>query len=168
TAGGVRSYSKRHLVPGVEDGLQRGIADLYSDIGGIRMGVAICKDMDFPAFGRRYGAYGATLVLVPAWDFGTDAWLHSRMAMLRSVESGFWMARSAREGLMLVSDPYGRVIAQQRSRADMSVLAALVPLQRPMRTIYVLIGDAFGWACLGAGVALACASLFLRRRAKKA
>lgn len=167
TGGGVRSYNKRHLVPGFEANLQRGVADLYSDVGGIRMGVAICKDMDFPALGRRFGSYGATLVLVPAWDFGADAWLHSRMAMLRGVESGFWMARSAREGLMLVSDPYGRVTAQQRSKADMGRLAALVPLQKPMRTIYVQIGDAFGWACLGAGLALTVVSLILGRRRKK-
>jgi apolipoprotein N-acyltransferase len=168
TGGGVRSYNKRHLVPGIEAGLQRGVADLYSDVGGIRMGVAICKDMDFPALGRRYGSYGAALVLVPAWDFGADAWLHSRMAMLRAVESGFWMARSAREGLMLVSDPYGRVTAQQPSKADMSLLAALIPLHKPMRTTYVSIGDAFGWACLGAGLALVLVSLVLGRRAKKA
>ena len=168
SAAGVRSYNKRHLVPGLEAGLQRGMADLYSDVGGIRMGVAICKDMDFPALGRRYGSYGATLVLVPAWDFGTDAWLHSRMAMLRGVESGFWMARSAREGLMLVSDPYGRVTAQQRSTAEMSLLATLVPLQKPMRTIYVRIGDAFGWTCLGAGLLLCVVSLVLGRRARRA
>jgi apolipoprotein N-acyltransferase len=166
TGAGIRSYNKRHMVPGFEAGLQRGVADLYSDIGGIRMGVAIGKDMDFPALGRRFGSYGATLVLAPAWDVGADAWLHSRMAMLRGVESGFWMARSAREGLMLVSDPYGRVTAQQPSRADMSRLVALVPPQSAMRTIYVLIGDAFGWACLAAGLGLTLASLVLAVRRK--
>jgi apolipoprotein N-acyltransferase len=168
TGGGVQSYNKRHLVAGVESGLQRGVADLYSDVGGIRMGVAIGKDMDFPALGRRYGSFGATLVLVPAWDAGADAWLHSRMAMLRGVESGFWIARSAREGMLVVSDPYGRVISQQRSRADMSRLIALVPPQKAARTIYVQIGDAFGWACLGLGLVLAIASFVLGRRAKTA
>ncbi len=167
TGGGIRSYNKRHMVPGFEARLQRGVADLYSDVGGIRMGVAICKDMDFPALGRRYGAYGATLVLVPAWDVGTDAWLHSRMAMLRGVESGFWMARSAREGMMLVSDPYGRVAAQQRSKADMSRLVTLVPPQRAMRTVYVRIGDAFGWTSLAAGVGLAVSSLLPGARRKR-
>jgi apolipoprotein N-acyltransferase len=161
---GVRSYNKRHLVPGAEAGLQRGVADLYTDVGGIRMGIAIGKDMDFPALGRRFGSYGAMLVVAPAWDLGADAWLHSRMAMLRAVEGGFWMARSGREGLMLVSDPYGRVIAQQRSKADMSRLAALIPLQKTSRTIYVLTGDAFGWACLAIGLGLTAASLVFANR----
>jgi apolipoprotein N-acyltransferase len=124
--------------------------------------------MDFPAFGRRYGSYGASLVLAPAWDAGADAWLHSRMAVLRGVESGFWLARSAREGLLLLSDPYGRVAAQQRSRADMSRLIALIPPQKTTRTIYVQIGDAFGWACLGLGLALAIVSFVLARRTKPA
>jgi apolipoprotein N-acyltransferase len=77
------------------------------------------------------------------------------------------MARSAREGLMLVSDPFGRVTDQQRSTADMSLLAALVPLQKPMRTIYVRIGDAFGWTCLASGLLLSIVSLVLGRRGKK-
>jgi apolipoprotein N-acyltransferase len=165
---GVRGYNKQHMVPGFEADLQRGKADLFTDVGGVRMGVAICKDLDFPALGRRYGSYGVSLMLVPAWDFGTDAWLHSRMAMLRGVESGFWMARSAREGLMLVSDPYGRVIAQQRSSNDMGLLPAVISQPRAQTTLYVRIGDAFGWVCLGVGLILSLMGLVLGGRSKKA
>ena len=39
---------------------------------GARWGVAICEDMDFTQLGRRYGATGAGLMLVPGWDFDLD------------------------------------------------------------------------------------------------
>jgi apolipoprotein N-acyltransferase len=165
---GIRGYNKRHMVPGFEADLKPGVADLFTDVGDVRIGVAICKDFDFPDLGRRYGSQGASLMLVPAWDFGSDAWLHSRMAVLRGVESGFYVARSAREGLMLVSDPYGRVITQQRSGANVAMLPAVIPQPRERRTLYVQAGDAFGWACLALGLMLALLALVLGWRAEKA
>ncbi len=50
--------------------------------------------------------------LVPAWDFNLDRWLHSRMAVLRAVENGFGLARSARNGLLTLSDSRGRILAE--------------------------------------------------------
>ena len=44
-----------------------------------RLGITICKDMDFPHLSRQYGNDGVGLVLVPAWDFNMDgvaAWPH--------------------------------------------------------------------------------------------
>jgi apolipoprotein N-acyltransferase len=55
----------------------------------------ICKDMDFPAQTRVYGTRHIDLILVPAWDFTVDAWLHS----FRCVESGFAMVRIAKKGV---------------------------------------------------------------------
>jgi hypothetical protein len=34
-----------------------------------------------------------TLMLVPAWDFNADGWLHARMAVLRGVEGGYAIVR---------------------------------------------------------------------------
>lgn len=56
-------------------------------------GMQICKDMDFPRLSRRYGVKGVGLLLVPAWDFTLDGWLHGRMAVMRGVESGFTIVR---------------------------------------------------------------------------
>jgi apolipoprotein N-acyltransferase len=63
-------------------------------------GMEICKDMDFPLLSRQYANEGAGLMLVPAWDFVTDGWLHGRMAILRGVESGFSVARAPRRPSM--------------------------------------------------------------------
>ena len=105
------NYDKHHLLPGVEPekpGDKRVVLDEPSG----RWGLQICKDMDFPQLSREYGAEGADLLLVPAWDFGLDRWLHSRMAMLRAVENGFALARSARYGLLTLSDNRGRLLAE--------------------------------------------------------
>jgi apolipoprotein N-acyltransferase len=53
----------------------------------------------------------ANLLLVPTWDFNLDRWLHARMAVLRAVENGFALARSARNGLFTLSDNRGRILA---------------------------------------------------------
>jgi len=149
-------YDKRHMVPGLESYFRIGAGPLTFEHGATRFGVAICKDMDFPALSRGYP--GARVMLVPSWDFGVDAWLHGRMAVLRGVENGFTIVRSARDGLMTVSDRYGRVLAQAPS-AQAGSLRALAPLGSPGPTLYERLGDAFGWASTALALLLIALSL---------
>lgn len=157
-----RSYDKRHMIPGFESHFDVGQGPLIFDHDGVRYGVAICKDMDFPALGRAYA--GVDVMLVPAWDFGVDAWLHGRMAILRGVESGYSIVRSAREGLMTVSDPYGRVSAEAPS-GPLTAYSVTFHRQGPGPTLYARIGDAFGWAMLALGGVLIGWTVWARRRA---
>jgi hypothetical protein len=103
-------YEKHHLIPGLENGIVAGssITSLPASTG--VEGVQICKDLDFPKLSRDYGARDVGLLLVPAFDFDVDGWLHARMAMMRGVESGFSIARAARNGLLTASDNRGRVL----------------------------------------------------------
>ncbi len=105
------NYDKHHLLPGVEPEKPGDKQVLLNQPSG-RWGLQICKDMDFPQLSRGYAAEGADLLLVPAWDFNLDRWLHARMAVLRAVENGFALARSARNGLLTLSDNRGRIIAE--------------------------------------------------------
>jgi len=147
--GSVTAYNKQHMVPVLEDRFTPGTGTTLLD--GTRVGLTICKDNDFPALGRAYGARDAQLLLVPAWDFRLDDWLHSRMAILRGVESGFAMARSAREGRLTLSDDRGRVLAEVSSvQRDAQVVGEL-PL-RETHTVYARFGDWFAWLCV-AGLA---------------
>lgn len=160
------AYAKRHLIPGFEDRYTPGNATVMLD-GTPRTGVAICKDLDFTDTSLAYGRSDAKLLLVPAWDFGDDAWLHARMAVLRGVEGGFAIARSARYGLLTLSDDRGRVVAQASSvgtDAPTSLIGDL-PL-RDTRTPYMRWGDAFGWLCLAAATVLAVS--LLRHRPRRA
>jgi apolipoprotein N-acyltransferase len=153
------------MIPGLESGFTPGRGDLVADANGVRTGVAICKDMDFPALGRSYGADAVALMLVPAWDFERDAWQHSRMAVLRGVENGYAIARSARDGVMTMSDAYGRVSAQAASGVDVATLTATLAAPRHMATLYARIGDAFGWACAALALLLIGWTAIARTRA---
>ncbi len=157
------TYVKRRLVPGLEAAFAPGDAPLA--ISGSRM-VEICKDMDFPAMLRSdANATHPRLVAVPAWDFEADAFAHARLAIMRSVESRFAMARASRNGLLTLSDPYGRITARQASGA-MPGFVALVGDVAPGTgggTLYDRIGDAFGWACAALSLGLLLLALFRHR-----
>lgn len=141
-------YAKRHLVPLVETRFRPGDNDAVITHAGRTLGVAICKDMDFPRLARRYGRAGVQVMLIPAWDFDVDGVFHSRMAVLRGVEQGFSVIRAANQGVLTVSDPYGRIVAEAPSAGPpVMALSAQAPLGG-LGTLYGRIGDAFGWACV--------------------
>lgn len=152
--GAVTAYEKQHMLPAFESSFLPGTARaLVREPSGV-WGMAICKDMDFPLLGRQYARDRAGLLLVPAWDFGDDGWLHGRMAVMRGVESGFAIARAPKEGLFTLSDDRGRILAEQSSGAApfASVLAA-VPVRSAV-TLYARFGDWFAWLNAGLLAAL--------------
>jgi len=91
----ILQYEKHSMLPGPETGYGIGGAPGLFPASGAQWGVAICKDMDYPSWLRGYGQRGVRILAVPAWDFTIDGRLHSRMALVRGVEEGFTMARSA-------------------------------------------------------------------------
>jgi apolipoprotein N-acyltransferase len=156
-------YSKRHLVPGVEAAFVPGHMRIVRIVEGVLTGIAIGKDMDFPRLGREYGQGNARVMLVPAYDLGHDVWRHSRVAVLRGVEGGYSVVRAARDGLLTISDSYGRVLYQTRSSArPYAGLEAKVPIGSGM-TVYNRIGDTFGWLALVFGITLSVFSLRPKR-----
>jgi apolipoprotein N-acyltransferase len=157
-------YSKRHLLPGIEDGFIPGRMRTVRIVENTLTGIAISKDMDFPRLGREYGRAEVRLMLVPGWDFGRDAWEHSRVAVLRGVEDGYSVVRAARDGFLTASDSYGRVLEQERSsERPFAELEAKVPIGSG-ETLYDRIGDTFGWLALGLGIILSAVALRPRRK----
>jgi apolipoprotein N-acyltransferase len=157
------SYVKRRLVPVLESAIfSPGIAPSVLLSG---VGLEICKDMDFQELLRSDQLKTRpTLLAVPAWDFGKDGWSHARVALLRSVENGVPMVRSARDGLLTLNDRYGHLVARAQTVGDFTVLIGDLPLDgRGGNTIYDHIGDVFGWLCLLSGSGLA-VSAFARTR----
>jgi apolipoprotein N-acyltransferase len=142
-------YSKQHLLPPFESRYQPGHDPTVLDTRWGSVGLAVCKDMDFPPLGRRYAALGVSLLLVPAWDFTADGWLHGRMAVLRGVEGGFAVARAARGGRLTISDDRGRVVADAAS-AGAPVVSLVGKLAvGPQATPYARFGDWFAWLACG-------------------
>lgn len=153
-------YEKHHMLPAFEGYLLPGTTRVVVDRPSGKWGTQICKDMDFPRLSRQYGRDGAGLMLVPAWDFITDGSLHQHMAILRGVESGFSIARSAKQGMLSVSDSRGRILAQQSSAAQpgsatapFSILVAGVPVWH-QTTFYARTGNWFAWLDLVLAAAL--------------
>jgi apolipoprotein N-acyltransferase len=157
-------YLKRRLIPGLEEEFAPGRDSLI--LGDL--GVAICKDMDFAPMIRDYGQNGVRLMLVPAWDFKSDAVLHARMAQVRGVENGFAVVRAAADGILTVSDAYGRVTAESATSRDHPVtLTARIGLT-DRGTVYSRIGDVFGWLTVLGALLLALAQSARRLRSRLA
>ncbi len=112
-------YEKHHLVPLLEAGFARGTVPRLFSGPGAQWGVAICKDMDFPSWSREYGRRGVRLLAVPALDF------------------------VAGQGVVTLSDAYGRVLAEQPSAVDGRLVQRLSA--GPGATVYTRYGDWFGW-----------------------
>ncbi len=159
TPDSVTAYHKQHLL--FTEPYRPGTGTVFGP--GRPWGVAICKDLDFPELARSYRAGGAQLLLVPAWDVGRDAWLHSRMAVMRGVENGMPIVRSGRDGALTVSDAAGRVLAEARTGGSGFATVTYDLPVAPRSTVYTSAGAWFAWLCLLVG--LGCLSL-LRRRAR--
>ena len=136
-----------------------------NNIDGVQYGVAICKDMHFASLGRGFGARDAAVMLVPAWDFHDDASMAANMTKLRGVENGYAVVRSSREGLLTVSDAYGRMLAVANSAGYPGTsLFAAASVGPRIPTIYTRIGDALGWSCIVGAFAMIAAAIRRTRR----
>jgi apolipoprotein N-acyltransferase len=143
-----QSYDKQHMLPPFESDLTPGTRLTLLPRADAVWGVAICKDMDFTPLSADYGRKGVGLMLVPGWDFVLDYIYHGHMAILRGVESGFSIVRSAKQGSLYVSDDRGRILGEAKSdAAPFSTLLATVPTGHDA-TLYDALGDWFAWLTL--------------------
>lgn len=152
----IATYRKHHLVPGLEAGSTPGDGlTLRSESLG-KIGLAICRDMDYPDPANRYGQLGVGLLLVPAWDQAEDRWWHGHMALMRGVENGYSIVRSAKAGFLTVSDDRGRVLAEATNlpTQTFTTLLATVPVRHDT-TLYQSWGDWFAWLCIAAAACMA-------------
>jgi apolipoprotein N-acyltransferase len=158
-------YQKRRLIPGLESRFFTPGKEPKVLSNGI--GLEICKDMDFHAMIRADEVATHPLLLaVPAWDFDTDDWSHGRVAIMRSVENGVPMARTARDGLMTLNDRYGHIVARAKTAGPFKTVIGDLPLgTRGGDTVYDRIGDIFGWLCLALGIVATAFARFKRKRA---
>lgn len=168
-----RTYRKQHMVPGVEP-FQPGDELVFVPDSAATAGVAICKDMDFLDLPRAYRRGGATLMLVPAWDFDRDGWLHARMAVLRGIENGFALVRPAADGKLTASDAFGRIVAEDATASpatvpgeagyDIITVTARMPVT-DVRTLYTRWGDWLAWLSIALATLCVAVAVFRAIRA---
>jgi apolipoprotein N-acyltransferase len=122
------------------DGVLRTFKSPFGTISGV-----ICWDADFPTTVRQAGRNGTDILLVPSNDWREVDPTHTQMAVFRAIENGVSLVRQASNGLSVVTDPYGRVLAaMDHFTASERVMVAQVPTQG-VPTVYSVIGDLFGW-----------------------
>jgi apolipoprotein N-acyltransferase len=165
------TYQKHFMAPPERrDHYASGSSYSVYPINGQLYGLAVCKDMHFAVLGRAYGQRGASVVLVPAWDFAyLDGWLEERTTAFRGIENGYSIVRSSREGLLSASDPYGRILAKATSSVMPGrSLLVKITVAAPVRTFYTRIGNLFGWLCVLAAPVFLLLGWFPARRREAA
>jgi apolipoprotein N-acyltransferase len=89
------------------------------------------------------------------------------MAIMRGVEGGYAVVRTARLGYLTATDAAGRIVAGAPSaKTGFVAVRANVPLG-PGGTIYVRIGDIFAWLCVLMTIVLFAMALVRGRRDKR-
>lgn len=134
----------------LEDGIVAGDEScvLYTDHAAI--GAAICYDSIFEEVLRSSVNNGAELLVVSTNDswFGTSAALkmHNSQAVLRSVETGRYVVRSANTGISSISSPRGEIM-QKLDPAIEGYIVSDVAINSHT-TPYMTIGNLFVYICI--------------------
>jgi len=93
--------------------------------------------------------------------------MHERMSLVRGVENGFAMARSAKTGYVTAHDAYGHTLASSSTfDEDPAMAVADVPLG-PGPTLYTYWGDWFGWLCVVASLIILMMVMILMPRSSR-
>jgi len=110
-----------------------------------RVGIAICRDMNFPRYIRQAAKQNVDIMLASAYDYpkGTVP-----AYTLRAVEFGFSFIRATYNGVTYFQDYNGNILNKMSyEESKQGILYADVPT-KGIKTIYSVIGDLFGWLCV--------------------
>jgi apolipoprotein N-acyltransferase len=110
-----------------------------------RIGVSICRDMEFSSYARQAGQKDVDIMLNPSLDYPKS---EGPMNSLRAIENGFSLVRPVYNGYSYAVDYNGRVVAHMDSdETETGIMYADVPT-KGVKTIYTTIGNLLGWLCV--------------------
>ena len=113
-----------------------------------RLTTAICNDVGYPELLRQAGQNQAGILLVPTHEmYSFEATGDAAEAVYRSVENGTSLVRPTGDGISLMTDPEGRVIASQDYSRSGGIMLAAIPT-RGTWTLYSHTGDWFAYLCV--------------------
>ena len=144
-------YDKQHPVMGMELSIAPGAAAApIADTALGRIGSAICLDNDYPALVRESARSGLDLWVAPSDDWPEVARAHSSALGYRAIEEGVSLIKPTHNGLSVIVDPYGRVLAELDTIAAAQPFAFATVPRQGVATLYARFGDWFAWLAVGA------------------
>jgi apolipoprotein N-acyltransferase len=112
-------------------------------VEGHMVSTAICYEVTYPALAReavRQGSEMLTTITNDAWyGESSAAYQHFEMAIMRAIEPGRYLVRSANTGISGIVDPYGRVLIKTNLFETVAVVGEARFVQA--KTVYATIGD---------------------------
>jgi len=149
------------FLPG--DGVYRTVDTPFGTLSGI-----ICNDTNHQEVVAQAGRNGTDILLSPSLEWrGIDP-IHAHMAAYRAVENGISIVRQADNGLSVVVDPYGRVLAAvDHFTSSERVMVAQVPTYN-VTTLYSYTPDLFAWLAVIGFVVITILAVIQGRRQKRA
>jgi apolipoprotein N-acyltransferase len=112
-------------------------------VEGHMVSTAICYEVTYPSLAReavRQGSEMLTTITNDAWyGESSAAYQHFEMAIMRAIEQGRYLIRSANTGISGIVDPYGRVLIRTNLFETVAVVGEARFVQA--RTVYATIGD---------------------------
>ena len=112
-------------------------------VEGHMVSTAICYEVTYPALAReavRQGSEMLTTITNDAWyGESSAAYQHFEMAIMRAIEQGRYLVRSANTGISGIVDPYGRVLIKTSLFETVAVVGEARFVQA--KTVYATIGD---------------------------
>lgn len=125
-----------------------------------RLATVICFDADYPELLRQVGQSGADILLVPSHDWEAVKRMHAGVAVFRAIENGVAMVRPTGDGISLVTDSLGRVLATADDFVTVTPAMVVDTPLHGMSTIYAKAGDLFVYLCAAGWLLLAVAALW--------
>ncbi len=112
-----------------------------------RIAPFICSDMAFLSKIQQAGRNNVDILIVPASDWKEMTLLAAKTAIVRGVENGSNIIRHTNNGMSIVSDFRGSVLAQtDYFQSDTKTLSAQV-ITKGRFTLYSYIGNLFVYLC---------------------
>lgn len=127
---------------------QKGDGELQSfDTEYGKLASFICSDMAFASKIRLAGKSNVDILVVPASDWQEMTLIATKTAIVRTVENGSNIIRHTNNGMSIVADNRGNILAQtDYFQSDTKTLAAQV-ITNGRFTLYSHIGDIFVYLC---------------------
>jgi len=110
-----------------------------------KIGVSICRDMDFLSYIRQAGRDNVDIMLSPSYDWPKSL---GPGYVYRAIENGFSFIRPTYNGITFAEDYNGNILATMDSdETEDGIMYADVPI-KGVKTLYTKIGDILGWLCV--------------------